>query len=208
MGWVQRLAVGLGVALACAPIRHREPSTLPFNTCPDHPCEAYGSPSPPATCTAGACVVPMKVPDDLVLTVAIPEGAASVSGADRTFAVRFADLLKTSKNQSACAMTGCVHLPPPASLSGYYTVDTQTAARATAGRVDLRGPSSARRLPHHRAAARPNLSRSDTRNGPRSGDRRWFRHGRRVRQWSRGPRGRSTSHVERGTQRDWDRYNR
>lgn len=122
-GGAWRIAMGLGVAIACTPIVTRDPSTLSFNTCPEHPCDAYARPTPvtpPATCADGTCVVASDVSTNLVVLVAIPKGA--VYGADRTLAIGLADLLRTSAVPSPC-FPRCVHLPlPPAVASGVYNV--------------------------------------------------------------------------------------
>ncbi|MDP8999734.1 MAG: hypothetical protein M3O46_06455, partial [Myxococcota bacterium] len=122
-GLAWRVALGIGVAIDCTPIVAPDPSILSFNTCPEHPCEAYARATPvtlPATCTEGTCVVPSGVSPDLVVLVAIPKGA--ISGADRTLAIGLADLLKTSTMPSPCSPR-CVHLPLPVVVaSGVYNV--------------------------------------------------------------------------------------
>jgi hypothetical protein len=161
-GWAQRVAVGVGVALACTPIKPRESLTLPVNACPDHPCEAYATPSadgsppsadamvPQAICTAGTCAIQTEVPGVLVVLIAIPEG--SVLGAGRTVAMRFGDLLKTKAQtppDSGPCSADCVYVPslPLLVPPGSYTVQASDAYNLKSTLVSNSGPSTS--LPVH-----------------------------------------------------------
>jgi hypothetical protein len=122
------LAVAVSVAVACKPIPQRDSLTVPVNACPDHACEAYAPPSPPATCMAGVCVASMTGLGEFVLLVALPED--SYLAPDRTFASRFADLLNTATMPTSCKCApSCVCLPGPAYhvMNGKYTIQPSDA---------------------------------------------------------------------------------
>ena len=79
------VAVGLGIAVACAPIVQPSSSIAPSNVCPDHPCGAYEQEAG-AACKEGVCIDPAPAPPThLVLLVAVPTDAYTAPGL--TFAV-------------------------------------------------------------------------------------------------------------------------
>lgn len=138
------LSFALALTAGCDPIVAPLGRAAPMNSCPDHPCAAYGEGGTTPTCNAGVCTVPAAT-DGLLLVIELPDGAYQAPS--RTYLMTFGGQAASTDPCAPppCDATTC-RLKQWTSDQNFYLIDPNASGSAGANWY-LGNPSGPTALP-------------------------------------------------------------